>query len=259
MGRSGGSGGMHSSGGRSGGSGFSSGSNRTSSSSHSSPSTPPSYDRRPNFREHRPPPPRCNSRSYRRTYHTGTQNLGCSIVSLITSLLGLFVIVGLVFALQGFVSCVSCLSSGSNNQHTQSNYQEYSEPNFKTEKGEFFEDNLEMDLNTATFERNMKKYKDTTGITPFVYTCQSFNSGTEPINAELKSLYKRLGLSNAVMLVYQEKNNTYGVWVYIDDAVTVEQFPDKNIDIMTDYVISNYEGNMSNAQLLSGAFLATLN
>lgn len=290
MGRAGGSGGHRSGGGvhsssgsRSGGGGFStshssghgggSSSNRggggfSSPPSHGGFSSPPSYggsfDRPPRHHGRGAPPPPYSGRidappPLPPRHHSGGGRAGCfSVVSSILAVVGVFLIVIM------FNSCHSCTTCAPNSSHsTRNDYRDepvHDEPvegtQYKTSKGTYFEDNLEMELNTSAFTSNMDKFKQQTGITPFVYTCQTVNGTTTPEDGDLDAIYRKLGLSNAVLLIYQERDNQYDVWVYIDDNISEQKFPTSAIDKMEDYVVSNYEGNMSNAQLLSGAFLA---
>lgn len=279
-GRSGGSGGFRSSGSRSGSSGFST-SKPSSSSSHSSGfsspsrrSTPPPPPRRsapPPPPRHSPPPPRYNNYGRPSRFHNGYSGGysrgGC--LGAVAAVIGLVAIVmGLIF-LSNCISCAGCLgclpsqvldtgNHGGDPGNNPPNNPGSVANNYATERGAYFEDHLEMNLNTSAFERNMQEYKTKTGINPFVYTCESYNGRTDLTDGDLESIYSRLNLKDTVLLVFQEKNDRYGVWVYIDDSISIEQFPDENINIMIDYIIANYESNMSNAQLLSGAFLATI-
>lgn len=288
MGRAGGSGGhrsgggMHSSGGhRSGGSSFSSGGGRSRSSSsgmssrpsggfgrprgsfNSSPrsgfghhSSPPL---RPNggFRHSAPPPPSSRGFGYSTGHRSG---IGCSsILAIPITIVGI-----IILCLTVGTSCFSCASSfhpntsmsspfvpGANNQGTN-------QVSYATSRGTYFEDNLEMSLSSSIFDNNMQKFKDQTGINPFVYTCSLVNGSTSPSDGDLDDVYSKLGLKDSVLLIYQEYNDNYGVWVYIDDSISEEQFPTACIDAMENYIVSNYEGSMSNAELLSGAFIAAL-
>ena len=280
MGRAGGSGGhrsgggMHSSGGhRSGGSSFSSGGGRSRSSSSGMSSRPSGGFGRPRssfnssprsdfghhsppprphggFRYSAPPPPSSSGFGYSTGHRSG---IGCSsILAIPIIILGI-----IIFCLTAGSSC----SSGS-----------YSEPftsapiisgansqvSYATSRGIYFEDNLEMSLSSSIFDNNMQRFKDQTGINPFVYTCSRVNGSTNPSDSDLDAIYNKLGLKDSVLLIYQEYNDTYGVWVYIDDSISEEQFPTACIDAMENYIVSNYEGSMSNAELLSGAFIATL-
>ena len=287
MGRAGGSGGhrsgggMHSSGGhRSGGSSFSSGGGRSLSSSSGMSSRPSGGFGRPrssfnssprsDFGHHSPPPrphggfrysapPPPSSRGF--GYSTGHRSgIGCSsILAIPITIVGI-----IILCLTVGTSCSSCSSSshldtyisapvvpGANNQGTN-------QVSYATSRGTYFEDNLEMSLSSSIFDNNMKKFKDQTGINPFVYTCSLVNGSTSPSDDDLDAVYNKLGLKDSVLLIYQEYNDTYGVWVYIDDSISEEQFPTACIDAMENYIVSNYEGSMSNAELLSGAFIAAL-
>lgn len=291
MGRAGGSGGhrsgggMHSSGGhRSGGSSFSSGGGRSRSSSSGMSSRPSggfgrprgSFDSgprsgfgyrsspppRPNggFRHSAPPPPSSRGFGYSTSPLGHRSGIGCSsILAIPITIVGI-----IILCLTVGTSCSSCSSSfhsdtsisapfvpGANNQGTN-------QVSYATSRGTYFEDNLEMHLSSSVFDNNMKKFKDQTGITPFVYTCSLVNGSTSPSDGDLDAVYNKLGLKDSVLLIYQEYNDTYGVWVYIDDSISEEQFPTACIDAMEDYIVSNYDGSMSNAELLSGAFIATL-
>lgn len=284
MGRAGGSGGhrsgggMHSSGGhRSGSSSFSSGGGRSRSSSSGMSSRPSGGFGRPRggfgsrprsgfgyhssppprphggFRLSAPPPPSSRGFGYSTSPLGHRSGIGCSsILAIPIIILGI-----IIFCLTASSSC----SSGS-----------YSEPftsasivsgvnsqvSYATSRGTYFEDNLEMSLSSSTFDSNMKMFKDQTGINPFVYTCSLVNGSTNPSDSDLDAVYNKLGLKDSVLLIYQEYNDNYGVWVYIDDSISEEQFPTACIDAMENYIVSNYEGSMSNAELLSGAFIVTL-
>lgn len=287
MGRSGGSGGHRSGGGsfsnsgsRAGKSGFST--NRTPSSSSSSPPrrTYQMSNRGMRNMYHNntpPPPPPPRHHGYSRgmvgapirhsmpppTPPTPRRRIGIlgSLVSIISCVIALLMICGAV-------SCASKMLSNRSsqtqqpypqNQNVVTDYNNGATTAYKTQTGTYYEDNLDMYLDNSTFTINMEKFEKQTGIKPFVYTCESYNGRTDFSDSDLDDIYRKLKLSNSVLLVYQESGNRYGVWIYIDDSISEDKFPTSAINIMEEYIVSNYEGNMSNAQLLSGAFLATLN
>lgn len=280
MGRAGGSGGhrsgggMHLSGGhRSGGSSFSSGGGRSRSSSSGMSSRPSGGFGRPSggsfghhsppprphggFRHSAPPPSSSSGFGYSIGHRSG---IGCSsILAIPITIVGI-----IILCLTVGTSCSSCaFSSHPDNSISApfvpgANNQDISQVSYATSRGTYFEDNLEMSLSSSIFDNNMQKFKDQTGINPFVYTCSRVNGSTNPSDSDLDAIYNKLGLKDSVLLIYQEYNDTYGVWVYIDDSISEEQFPTACIDAMENYIVSNYEGSMSNAELLSGAFIATL-
>lgn len=245
MGRAGGSGGhrsgggMHSSGGhRSGGSSFSSGGGRSRSSSSGMSSRPSGGFGRPRssfnsssrsgFGHHSPPPPRPYG-GFRHSappppsssgfgYSTGHRSgIGCSsILAIPITIMGI-----IILCLTVGTSCSSCaFSSHPDNSISApfvpgANNQDISQVSYATSRGTYFEDNLEMSLSSSIFDNNMQRFKDQTGINPFVYTCSRVNGSTSPSDGDLDAVYNKLGLKDSVLLIYQEYNDTYGVWVYI--------------------------------------------
>ena len=286
MGRAGGAGGGRSGGssshstGRSssGGSRSSSGGSRPSSShssfSHSSrPSgggfgggghrPPPS---RHSLGGHRPPTPPPSGGGYRghrphyrsSGYYSGGSG-GLGIRSCLTSLICIFGVIALIFILLlNFRSCSYSTQSG--NPNTQIHASQTA--NYKTSKGTYFEDHLEMQLDTKDFNSNMKLFEDKVGSKPFLYTCERVNGKSAPSDEDFETfteqLYSDLKLKNTVLMVYQESDENWGVWVYMDNEVTEAKFPDESIDKLYKFVEDNYEGSYTNAELFSLAFVNSI-
>ena len=283
MGRAGGSGGHRtgggshrSSGNRSGGSSFRSSSRSSSRSSRRSSHGVSNFNKMPinnDFNMSSPPPPQHRSffsaGGYNRYNQTPMYDEPNYVENnKIRSPFGIFsTIMGIVLSLIVVVSIFKLVISVIKENNVQNQDYSYTDINsdyseniaetaYKTSKGLFYEDHLEMQLSEPVFNDNMQTFRDKTGVNPFVYTCQKVNGTTEPTSEDLDILYKNLGLIDSVLLVYQEYGEEYGVWVYVDDNITVEQFPDEFIDKITNYVVDNYEGNMTNAELFSRAFLS---
>lgn len=263
MGRAGGSGGSrsggvsHHSGGRSGGghSSFSrpSGGRRPSGGGFRPP--PP----RGGFGGHRPPPPPPGGGYRRHYYGGGGGRIGCG--SLIGGILSLVILVSLAMMC---VSCSSCAARPSGGSPYQTHYsQQAKKTNYKTQKGTYFEDHLEMDLDQDVFNENMATFETKVGSKPFLYTCESLDGNYTPSDDDFdefaEKLYTKLGLKNTVLLIYQEApNEDWGIWTYMDNEVTVDKFPDSSIEKLYKFVEDNYDGSFTNAELFSLAFVSSI-
>lgn len=277
MGRAGGSGGSrsggvsHHSGGRSGGGGHSSG-------GHSSFSRP-SGGHRPSgggfgggfgghrppppgggFGGHRPPPPPPGG-GYHHHYGGGYRGSGIGCGGLIGGIISLVILVSLAMMC---VSCSSCAARPSGGSPSQSHYsQQVQQTNYKTQKGTYFEDHLEMDLDQDVFNENMATFEAKVGSKPFLYTCESIDGNYSPSDDDFdefaEKLYTKLGLRNTVLLIYQEApNEDWGIWVYMDNEVTVDKYPDSSMEKLYKFVEDNYEGSFTNAELFSLAFVSSI-
>lgn len=259
--------------GRSGG-GRSSGSSRHSSSSHSSSRshhssmnhssvshTSRGFDHDRGMGHHNPPPPPRHHyhRPWRNTsyyssgpvYTSGFDGFSIIIKIIIIAFLGI-----------GLLSIIGKLSSGSSsNKITNSKIWS---SGYKTSKNDYYEDHLEMQLDKTTeFTKNMQTFKTKTGLKPFVFTCERINGSSVPSDADFDELaeyiYTKNKLTDTVLLIYQESDDNWGCWVYMDDSVTEREFSDEAIDRLIDFIENNYDSSYTNGQLFSKAFLYAVN